>query len=116
MLSAEHYALENELVRSVLEIKQKEIEFYLDRFSAIATQSALLLGVVTGGFASFDSGKFNHPDHPWLKSIEIPYIYCGTLSYMLPGYNHGRHVCRYLGSVACATGTRWQCNKSLLCS
>ena len=80
MLSAEHYALENELVRSVLEIKQKEIEFYLDRFSAIATQSALLLGVVTGGFASFDSGKFDHTDHPWLKNIEKPYIYCGTLS------------------------------------
>ena len=27
MLSAEHYALENELVRSVLEIKQKEIQW-----------------------------------------------------------------------------------------
>jgi hypothetical protein len=81
MLSAEHYALENEVLRNILEMKQKEIEFYLDRFSAIATQSALLLGIVTGGFASFDTSRFENPKFlNQLHYAEKPFIYGGTLS------------------------------------
>lgn len=46
MLSAEHTALENAAIRQLLAIREKEIQFFTDRFNAISTQSALIAGFV----------------------------------------------------------------------
>ena len=78
MLSAEHYALENEVVRNVLQIKQHEIQFYLDRFNSIATQSALIAGFLVSSIASLDTAKFHQNDT--LKWLELPFLYAGSLA------------------------------------
>jgi hypothetical protein len=52
MLSAQHIALENAAVRQLLSIREKEIQFFTDRFNAISTQSALIAGFVISTMVS----------------------------------------------------------------
>jgi hypothetical protein len=44
MLSAEHYALENKAVQSMLAIRERELNYIDTRMAAIGTQAALVAG------------------------------------------------------------------------
>ena len=75
MLSAEHLALENEAVRQLLAIREKEIQFFTDKFNAISTQSALIAGfVITSLTAVPLQGQ---PGHENLESV---FLISGALS------------------------------------
>ena len=52
MLSAEHFALENQAVKELLAIREREIQFFADRFNAIAMQASIVAGFVVSSMSS----------------------------------------------------------------
>ena len=73
MLSAEHIALENEAVRQLLAIREKEIQFFTDRFSAISTQSALIAGFVITSLTAVPLQQGN-------EALESSFLITGSIS------------------------------------
>ena len=57
MISAENLALESEVTKQLLKIKEAEVTFYTDRFNAIGTQAALMGGFLIESLASQGSHK-----------------------------------------------------------
>ena len=87
MLSAEHVALENAAVRQLLAIREKEIQFFTDRFSAISTQSALIAGFVISSLTGVGLSKGN-------ETLESAFLITGAISMI---------CCFY--SILCSTMT-----------
>ena len=52
MLSAEHYALENKAIQSMLAIREKELNYIDTRMAALGTQSSLLAGFIIANFVN----------------------------------------------------------------
>ena len=86
MLSAEHFALENEVVRNVLRIRQDEIQFFLDRFNSLITTSALIAGFTVTSLTALNNEAFSGYDtnqtvvqaDDIYRQMEKPYLYAGA--------------------------------------
>lgn len=57
MLNAEHVALHSRLVQQLAAVKQKEIQYLLQRYEAIGVQAALLTGCALQTLVSLDATK-----------------------------------------------------------
>lgn len=69
MLSAEHYSLENGAIMSMLAIRQRELDYYDTRMTAMGIQSALI-----GGFVIFNlNNNFVGPGNNFGTGEETPY-------------------------------------------
>lgn len=62
MLSAEHTALEDQVVRRVLHIRQKEIDHFLDRYNTVITSSSLLAGFTVSSVTQVHAGQLHGDD------------------------------------------------------
>ena len=63
MLAAEHYAVEYEGVRELLEIRTREVQHMVDHFGAVGTQSALLAGFVVTSLTAIVGDVITDPEH-----------------------------------------------------
>lgn len=71
MLSAEHYALESEVVRTALDLRRQEVEYFSDRFSSVGSQTAFLLFFTCGSIANFQSKAEDGVPLTWVYIFEI---------------------------------------------
>ena len=71
MLSAEQYSLENKAVQSMMNIRERELNFIDIRLGAIGTQAALCGGFMVSSLKLLSGEKDNGEAHSDLIAISI---------------------------------------------
>ena len=69
MISAEHYALEDEAVRDFLVLREKEVNYYANFLNSVGVQSALICGFSVTFLACFT---------PKVEPSFIRYVFYGA--------------------------------------
>ena len=74
MISAEHYALEDEAVRDLLVLREQEVKYYTGALNSVGVQSALICGFSVTLLACY------RPGHESLDFLLYWYYISGALS------------------------------------
>ena len=78
MLNAEHVALESRLVSQMVNIRQREMDVLLERYTAIGTQAALLSGFAISQLTGVDPSTSEH-----VGELETYFFYTTSLTCVL---------------------------------
>ena len=87
MLNAEHVALESRLVQQMIQIRQRELDGLLQRFTAVGTQASLLAGFAITSLTALSPSDEEHVSKP------VTYIFYITSLVCVFSCMHVAHAC-----------------------